>query len=299
MLVVRYTVTAGCGLLAGWFAAHGQWLPLVATIAVGVVVFGSLLVYRARLDGALPGNLSPAHRAWFASSAACALALVSAWLVFGISLPSLKLDGISLDPAGALGWTRHWLAPRLEVALWLLALGATAMLFPLGSWAWQKYQGRKPVVLASWALAPFFWMASLGLLAGVSSPWRQAASHPLATQWAPDLPAAVLVEMADDALAMSEKDSAAAVWAHALGLRAYQEGQFDRQRLDEYFRTLASSNAKRSSPLWFPSASVVGVDAASWCRAQLARDPRARNNWASSQKSCQVTSGRKWNWSAL
>lgn len=299
MLVVLYALMAACGLAGGWAAAVDHWIAVAASMVAATALACVISRQRTALLCNRASSLSPAHRAWFASALGCMVILLAAWGVFGQSLPSLSLDGVSLDPAGALGWTPQWLEPRLHVAVGLLAIGGVFVVLALGSWAWQKKKRKRPLVLTMWAAAPFFWMASLGLLAGVSEPWRQSVSHPLASQWKADLPPPELVKMAERALALSKTDPAAAVWAHALALRAYQENQFDRQRLDGYFHALATINANRHQSFVFPTSKVVGVERGRWCRTNLARDPAARANWSSSQKQCTgLSAGRQWNWPA-
>jgi hypothetical protein len=183
MHIILYGIIA----LAGWcigYALGASWASWVIAPCLAIAgLSGFTLAKTPHL--VLPNVFaakSVAHRAWFSSSWATLGAIVVIWLSVGWSLPGLNVGGLRLDPAGALGWTQDWLDPRRHLVLGLLAGGLIGMLAGVASWLWQKRAGKKPVVVALWALAPFFWMATLGLLVGITQPWRQASTHEMATQ---------------------------------------------------------------------------------------------------------------------
>ena len=281
----------------GWaMGAEGaEWM--IAPSVVAATLSAWLLTRLSPLEDPENMGLAPAHRAWFASSAGCMVVLMLAWGMFGWPLPSLVLDGIRLDPAGALGWDQAWLMPRLSVVQWLLIAGAVGMVVALIRCAWQKKAGSRPRVLLGWTFAPFFWMAALGLLMGVSQPWRSAPSHELAARWSPSLEPVRVASLAENALEQSKDSAEAAVWAHALALKAYQKQEWSREHLDGFFHKLASINATRSRSRIFPHGSAVGVDNKEWCfaRAKWPRDDQK----PSSHASCSGTPpGRIWAWVA-
>ena len=239
-MLLLYAWIALCGFGAGW-SLGSEGVPWLVVPCVLSAALGSWMLSRPEAsppDAAIPG-LSHAHRAWFASSGACMLVLSLVWVAFGWTLPSLSMDGLRLDPAGALGWDAAWLMSRLEVVKWLLMAGLLGLVGALAWWGWQKRSGSPPRVALGWVFAPFFWMASLGMLVGISQPWRTAPSHALAHRWHPGMPAPQTVDLAREAMDLAKVDDAAAVWAHALALKAYQQRQLDRAGLDALLVRLA------------------------------------------------------------
>lgn len=300
MHFLLYAIIALCGLAAGWGlgAEVAGWLVLPSIVAAALAFW--LLVRSPDITTADPSSsLAPAHRAWFSSSAACMAVLGLSWALFGWTMPSLSLDGIRLDPAGALGWDSAWMTARLSSVKWLLGAGALGMTVALVRCAQQKRKGARPCVRAGWAVAPFFWMASLGLLMGVSHPWRQAPAHEMADRWAPSLAPSAVSALADEALEHAASSASSAIWAHALALKAYQKKAWDRPRLDAFFNKLASINAHRAQSWLFPESALVGVDKKEWCFVNASASNEQAQPVSEIASSCASGPvGRMWEWSA-
>ena len=296
MHIILYGVIA----LAGWcigYALGSSWSSwiLAPCVAVASVCAFTLAKTPHLALPSLFATKSIAHRAWFSSSWATLAVIIIVWLAVGWGLPGLDIGGLRLDPAGALGWTPDWLAPRQQLVLALLLAGFVGMIIAVVSWLWQKRAGKKPVVVMLWALGPFFWMSALGLLVGITQPWRLAPNHEIATQWGSGVSGERLPELADLALKEAEKDATAGVWAHALGLRAYQSGAWSRQQLDGFMQVLAQHNHKRSTVPVLPASNLVGVERQYLCVVS-AKHAGKQKDVAIQGQCVREPLGRAWAW---
>lgn len=272
----------------------GTDAPLGWQVVLFALSAGALMGARYWLSRPTSSQWSMAHRAWFAASGACLLGVLGVWLGWGLTLPSLQLDGLELDPAGALGWDGAWLKPRLQLAALLIAWGALALSFGVLKWVWHKKSGHLPKVVIPWGATLFLWMASLGLLMGMAHPWRQAIDMEKEITWSVHLSPSQVRNKAQWALWGAEKSAPMAIWAHALALRAYQKNAYSEKELYAIWNTLAKHNAVRSKSKVLPSPHGVGMEKAVWCTANAARQGKDLN-WATEQARCaKIAGSRIW-----
>lgn len=287
-----------CALL-GWGAGFALGASMsIMLVIMCIVLAGICMGVISRLTHATSKGFvsvkSIAHGAWLSSSWATLIAIVLIWALIGWSLPNLDVQGLRMDPAGALGWTPEWIAPRQYIVATLMSFGALGGLVGVISWLHQKRSGVSPVVLVWWALPPFFWMAALGLLMGITQAWRDVPDHQLAEKWSAAPDGAALISLTEDALTRSINDASAAIWAHALIVRAYETGAIDDNTLDSHLITLATHNSARSTKSGFSSPSSVGVENLFLCEARARRKGLTK---LETEKACfNVQTGRLWKW---
>lgn len=283
--------------LSGWalgYALGASWQTWVVAPCLALGGIGMFVISKtAHITPSGPFSVkSVAHRAWFASSWATLGAIFIVWISVGWSLPNINVPGLRLDPAGALGWTPQWLIPRQRLVMIFLGLGLVGLLWGVGSWLWQKHKGRAPVVLALWALPPFFWMATLGLLIGITQPWREVPENALAAAWkAQDRSAE---ELARIAIKEASENASSAVWAHALALASYEKREITRDEMGRLLSELAANNATRQQQSLLPSSGQVGLEALFLCEAEKAREGKSGKEISSGCGALKP--GRAWDW---
>lgn len=304
MHLVLYCITFVGAWLGGWLLGTGapSWGFWLAAAGFAGGLWGLRTAPWLPSSEPAPGEaLSIAHRAWLTSSAACFMVFVGVGITVGWSFPALSYQGLELDPVGALGWTPDRLRVQLSVVYFILLLGV--LMFALGLWRWfgAHRASRPAIVVLPWALGASCWLVCLGLLIGLSQPWRNALDTPVAREWSADMPTHEIPRMAQRALAQGREDPVSAIWAHALGLRAFQQGHWDRSQLDAFLTQLAQANFhrnKKTSP-WWPFTEEVGVDKRRLCRAQATRPPAKPAQWVALEAPCrQGMGGEVWAWRA-
>lgn len=295
---MKWTIAYGVLAALGWFWGFGAgsgWssielgLLLTAALPALLLLRWTQVQYSQSSDHLGSPPLSFAHKSWLGSAWGTGVVLIAAWVFKGWSLPRLTQADFILDPAGALGWNEAWLSHVVLAVRILMTIGTAGMIWGMYSW-WKSMNKNTPSnVVWAWAFIPFFWMATLGLVMGVSEPWRKAPDQELSSLWGNATTPQQQKELTEKWVQESHSP-AKAVWAHAALLMGHQEGWLEPQEVYSGLQKLAAFNGNRSAVLGFVNPKVVGVDAKLWCKAQTV---------SKKASVCTNPHGRIWNISEI
>lgn len=294
---MKWTIAYGGLAALGWAWGYGAgvgWSPVL----LGVILSGTLpaalllrwiqLEYTAPSSNSFPpsSTLSFAHRSWLGSAWGTGIVLICAWMFKGWSLPYLQQADFILDPVGALGWNDDWLVHMVFAVRVLMTIGVIGLIWGMYTW-WRSINKNAPSqIVWAWALVPFFWMATLGLLMGVSEPWREAPDQGLSAAWSKATTPEKQKQLTQSWVDQSQSASKA-VWAHAALIEGYRQGWLNQAEAYDGLNKLAKANQNRPSVLGFKGKAIVGVDAKSWCAFRPRADVKLHH--------CQEEVGRLWN----